>query len=269
MRQLPVLAASLLVAGLAAAEPLTVVVLGGQSNMEGQAKTADLDPAYRTQPEGIAFINLGKPAQLAAGTKFGPEVGFAHAIAKARPGRRFLLVKWAVGGTSMAVWGPQQDVKAAQASPIDSKQPHLYAKLRDATLAAVKEQAADQPRVAAFLWMQGEADCRREELGPRYGTNFPAMIAAFRKDLDAAQAPFLFGRINPPEAAKDEKTGGPRYPYRAQVRAAQEQTAKDVPGAILIETDDLSKLGDNLHYDAKGLLEMGRRMAEAFLKAVP
>jgi len=42
-----------------------------------------------------------------------------------------------------------------------------------------------------------------------------------------------------------------RYAALATVRAAQRRIAKDFPNVFIIETDDLEKLKDNLHYNGK------------------
>ena len=52
------------------------------------------------------------------------------------------------------------------------------------------------------------------------------------------------------------------------MRAAQERAAGEIPEGYLIETDDLGKQADRIHYDASGQIALGRRFAEAWLRAV-
>lgn len=258
---------ALLAAVAVASEPPQIIVLAGQSNMDGRGATGLLSAGQKTLPAGWSFANRGQAVGLGEGEHFGPEVGFAEALAGLRPGRRFLLVKWAVGGTSMAVWTPVQDAQRAGILANDARSGHLFPRLVEATLAVAREHQAEGAKVAAILWMQGEADCRRQDWGEAYFAKQMEMIGSLRDRLAAPGAPFIFGRINPPAEAKDDDRVSPRYPGRDAVRAAQERIAKELPGTYLVETDDLSKLADRLHYDAPGQLELGRRMAAAFVTA--
>jgi hypothetical protein len=252
-----------------AADPAQVIVLGGQSNMEGQATISEIDklPAdqskdLKTELPNITFINAGKPGKIGEGLSFGPEVGFAHTLAAARPEQQFVLVKLGVGGTSMERWS------ASDAG--GKRNGDLYRALVSSVHEAMR---SGNSKVVAILWMQGEADTRKQALADTYFASQQAMIAGMRKEFSAPDAPFIFGRINPPATAKVidpvTKQETPRYAALPTVRAAQEQVAKEIPNTILIETDDLSKRFDHLHYDGKGQLELGKRMAEAFLKTKP
>ena len=51
----------------------------------------------------------------------------------------------------------------------------------------------------------------------------------------------------------------------SEVRAAQEKVAREGPFVVMISTDDLSKLPNDVHYDADGLVELGRRFARAYM----
>lgn len=42
-----------------------------------------------------------------------------------------------------------------------------------------------------------------------------------------------------------------------------------IAGVYLIETDDLGKQSDRIHYDAAGQITLGRRISEAWLRTVP
>ena len=66
------------------------------------------------------------------------------------------------------------------------------------------------------------------------------------------------GEVNPPAE---------RYPAREIVRLAQRKAADEMPNVYLVETDDLSKWDDALHYDSEGLLALGRRFARTLIAA--
>ena len=50
---------------------------------------------------------------------------------------------------------------------------------------------------------------------------------------------------------------------------AEEKIAKTVPHTAMVNTDDLAKLEDRVHFDAKATMTLGDRFAEAYLKMRP
>lgn len=246
-------------------EPVDVVLMAGQSNMFGNVPIASLPPEFKNPPAAVALIFNGKPSGIGGGKTFGPEVSFAAIVAAARPKANVLLVKRAMGGTSLAGWAPQRD-PARLASKYDTAAGPLYRTLLDEFSAAVKNRPY---RLTAILWMQGESDTRYPALGPNYFENFKTLITAFRRDLKAPDLPFFFGRVNMPADALEDDKKTIKFPYIQQVRAAQERAAREIPGVHLIETDDLGKQSDRIHYDAAGQITLGRRFAEAWLATRP
>lgn len=57
-----------------------------------------------------------------------------------------------------------------------------------------------------------------------------------------------------------------RYAALETVRKAQRQIAKDLPFVYIVETDDLEKLKDNLHYNSAGQLELGQRFGRKLIQ---
>lgn len=251
--------------GARSPDPVQVVLLAGQSNMDGNVPITALPPEFKQPPTNVSLIDRGQPAWIAGGKFFGPEVAFAATVAAARPGDDFLLVKRAMGGTSLAGWAPQWD-QSRLTSKYDTAAGPLYRKLLDEHAKAIKGRPA---RLTGVLWMQGESDTRYPALGPNYFENFKTLIAAFRRDLNAPELPFFFGRVNMPTDATEEDRKTIKFPYIQQVRAAQERAAREIPNVFLVETDDLGKQADRIHYDAAGQIALGRRFAEAWLKTVP
>jgi hypothetical protein len=247
-----------------AQDPVQVVLLAGQSNMDGNVPITALPLEFRQPPAKVSMIDRGQPARIAGGKFFGPEVAFAAAVAAAWPSGDFLLVKRAMGGTSLAGWAPQWD-KSRLASKYDTAAGPIYSKLLEDYVTAIKGRPA---RLTGVLWMQGESDTRYPALGPNYFENFKTLIAAFRRDLNAPGLPFFFGRVNMPADATEDDKKTIKFPYIQQVRAAQERAAREIPGVHLIETDDLGKQSDRIHYDAAGQITLGRRFAEAWLRTV-
>lgn len=150
-------------------------------------------------------------------------------------------------------------VSASGAPPAEPTSDGAYRHLQDAIAGARLPVSAD---VAAVLWMQGERDAGNNDVGREYLANLTQLIAAFRHDLALPDLPFVMGLVNPP---------ADRYPAQAAVRAAQRTAAAEIANVYLVDTDDLSKRADRLHYDTPGLLELGRRFAGAVtsLRASP
>ena len=91
-----------------------VILLGGQSNMVGVAKTENLKPPYNKpfskikawDPKEKKWEPLSPEVVNSRGS-FGPEIHFAHSIANDFPMFDFRLVKYAAGGTALYDdWSP-------------------------------------------------------------------------------------------------------------------------------------------------------------------
>lgn len=225
-----------------------VVVLAGQSNMAGLGVTRELTPEQTRMPRNVRYVHAGQDATFAGQSAFGPEVAIAHELARALPDRQIVIIKYAVGGTSLLAWAPAWDsVRAVQTD--NATAGPLYRHLRDAIAGARLPASAE---IAAVLWMQGERDARYTEAGRDYLANLRELVAALRRDLNSPLLPFVLGLVNPPDDS---------YSAQSEVRAAQRRAAAEIASVYLVETDDLSKRNDRLHYDTRGLLELGRRFA--------
>jgi hypothetical protein len=247
------------------AETIDVVLLAGQSNMAGNAPLADVPTEAKQPPQRVVLQQGGKIKVIGSGPTFGPEIGFSKAISAARPEQSFFLVKHAKGGTSLAGWDPTWD-KTKLVSKYDVNAGPLYRTLLNQYAAAT---AGKTVRLTAILWMQGESDSRYPALGPFYYDNLKKLIEAFRCDLKDPNLPFLMGHVNTPADVLEPDNKTIKFRFLSNVREAQERAAREIPHVYLIETDDLGKQKDRVHYDSKGQLELGRRFAEVWMKAVP
>ena len=124
--------------------PLQVFVLSGQSNMVGWGNSLELDSAARFgHDKRLWMFEDGawqplKPRKRPSSAQrtrwgineftFGPEIGFAHAMAAAWPGKRIGIVKQAVGGTGIMAWAPEWNESDADITGDAAKGP-LYKKL--------------------------------------------------------------------------------------------------------------------------------------------
>jgi Carbohydrate esterase, sialic acid-specific acetylesterase len=233
------------------AQPL-VLILAGQSNMVGQGATVDLGVEQATLPRTVKYFLGMEETAPADRPRFGLELTLGQELARAMPEREIILVKYAVGGTSLLAWAPEWNSTRADITRNADAGP-LYRQLRD-IIAELRLRSGTE--VGAVFWMQGERDAWLPEVAREYFDNLTELVAAFRRDLNAPELPFLFGLVNPPSAI---------YPAREIVREAQARAAREIPGVYLVATDDLMKWDDDLHYDTSGILELGRRFAATFL----
>ena len=249
------------------AKPELIFLLSGQSNMAGGGYTADLPDTekykpYHSAPANVSVWNVKDKnwQPLEIGKRFGPEIGFSHALSTALPGKHIGLVKYAAGGTSMDKW-------AATGK--------LYPRL----ITAFKEASKNAPdaQLAAMLWHQGESDSDTKEMAEAYQAKLVKLIATVRNDTNEPNLLFILGQINPAKSY----CGRPRFLHADIVQKAQAELK--VPNTVMIKTDDcemnpyhaglnspkeaqVPKNEDNIHYSGKGQIKMGRRFAEAYLK---
>ena len=235
---------------------LKVFILAGQSNMAGQGQADELSEEFK-QPLANVFVPVPRTGGLMPYKpqgRIGPEASFAHELAKAWPGEKIVLVKLAIGGTSALAWSPEWTAEKAKLTG-NERQQSLYKRLMEQVQQLLENQDAE---VVGMLWAQGGRDAKYEAAAAEYAANLTAIITAVRKDLDRPKLPFIFARTPdlPPRG----------FPHVDQVRAAQQQVAKQVPQTRLILTDDLSQRGDDTHFDTVGQIEQGRRFAKAFFE---
>jgi hypothetical protein len=240
----------LLSASVAFAEK-RMFVFAGQSNMVGMARTYDFPGEYQSLPSNIVMYVEGSAKEFRASGKrqgWGPEISFAREMAKRCPDDTIIIVKYAVGATSLYGWRKDWS-ESGGLTANDRKAPH-YSKL----MALVRDIAAkEQVKPSAFFWLQGEADHNHGSTFSEYRDMFSMFIRDIRKDLGAEYLPFIFGRLQ-------------RYEYaaRSEVRDAQDAVSSSAGNTKMVTTDDLRRI-DRVHYDAEGLILIGKRFAEAYL----
>ena len=123
---------------------------------------------------------------------------------------------------------------------------------------ALVEDAGKKKKIeiVGMLWMQGESDAK-PQFASAYGENLKNFIETVRKDFENPDLFFVAGRINPTKQNYDQK-------LVRIVRTAQESCPLE--GYAWVDCDDLTKVGDNVHYDTEGLVELGYRMADTMMK---
>jgi hypothetical protein len=229
-----------------------VILMGGQSNMVGRGSVSELNEKLRVFPDNITYFNPGltQSPNICIET-FGPEVSSAHILAEKHLDKNFVLIKFAVDGSSLIDWSPNWSYEKAKLKGKPNLGP-LYSRF----LSQLKNQIHENVTVISLLWMQGEADATYSVPGSTYYDNFKEFINQIRKDLHCPDLPVIFGRVNPPLSVLMYKT----------VRNAQQRISQEIPNTVLVDTDMLSKHPDNIHYDTEGQLKLGEMFGEALLK---
>ena len=252
--------------------PVKVFLLAGQSNLAGRAPGEELAPDAMASAVmldyvcsfGAATAEPGPPEPHRSGgwgplqpapkhastpgTHFGPEIGFGRTLAARWPERRIAIIKHGRGATNLAEdWNPEATTGRQYYREFVAQARTVFERLR----------AEGTPfELAAFVWCQGNADSTRREWAEAYDANLRNLLARVRKDFDAPTLPVLVVLIG--------EGRNPRTAFAPAVRAAQRQVTAGDPHTVLVVADDLTLL-DQAHYDAPSQLELGRRLAAAFL----
>ncbi|MCA9178193.1 MAG: hypothetical protein KDB14_27200 [Planctomycetales bacterium] len=239
---------------------LKIFVLAGQSNMAGRALTKELPESLRTPPENVLMVdNRGALLPMRYRNSFGPEVSFAHEMAKRFPRDRVVIAKFAVGGTSAIAWSPQWSEQRARITKND-RQGSLYEKLAKQVRPLLKREDAE---VVGILWAQGGRDARFEEAWKAYEQNVKVVLSALQNDFrrpGSSPAPLLI--------AETVAAPADRFPGVEFIRTAQRKLAREMPGVSLVSSEGLKTGSDQVHFNAEGQVELGRRFAAAWDAAI-
>jgi hypothetical protein len=185
---------------------------------------------------------------LYTGQGFGPEVSAGKDIVDTLGYSRVAIVKHAVGATSLAPsagqdWAPYSYELASQ----------LLSRYQAAS-SAMPAALGDTSRPAAFFWMQGETDAAGWINSVYYQSRLQEFISLARTAYAQPSLPFIIGQVNASSYAT----------YWNNVQAAQVAVVRADPRTALVLTDDLPRMGDDLHYNTAGVVELGRRFAHAW-----
>lgn len=271
-----------------AAKNVDVYLLGGQSNMQGVGKVADLPADIPREIPHARFWNgrefeplvLGKTKTSTQAADFGPEVGFA--LGMATPERPVHLIKHHASGMPLhhgwhgGQWlggDPAPDRRNFYPG-IKSDDPDmgiLYAQMRARFLAGVNHLRAQgiSPNIRGFLWMQGEQDAKHHDSASGYPKSLIRLRRRLAEDMGAApDLPLVFGQVLPhhPPAARFTHRDG----IRAMMAACDSASGKPeaMVNTAMVSTDGFSLLSDTVHYDAAGQMRLGRAMAFAMGRLV-
>jgi lysophospholipase L1-like esterase len=97
--------------------------------------------------------------------------------------------------------------------------------------------------------VQGSGDSKDQKKAEAYAANLQAWIQAARKDLQTPNLLFVCSRL---------RAGQPKekFPFASLVRQAQEN------GSEFVDCDALEVGDDEVHFTAKGQIDLGRLFAD-------
>ena len=120
--------------------------------------------------------------------------------------------------------------------------------------------------IAGVLWHQGESDCRKG-LYDTYAERFERIMAAFRRDLDLCDVPFILGGLGDflKNCNLKSRWNLERETY-IYVNEALKKIAVNNVMTGFVSAENLSANADNLHFNAKSLREFGIRYYQEFCR---
>ncbi len=244
-----------------AGQHYAIYLLAGQSNMDGRGKANDLtgDLAGYAAPhdqvliryssgghhrrlresEGLIVLQPGCNEQPG---QFGPELGFGHTMAAARPDQRLIFIKVSEGGTNL-----REDWNPDHANSLYQRLVGIVGETRD--LLAEHDATFE---IAGMIWHQGESDSADPHVA-QYADRLTGFVGRIRADLELPDLPFVIGELC---------ADNPRY---ETVIAAQKEVAASVPGVGFASSAGLTTHDEDVHFDFGSLIELGRRFAHAML----
>lgn len=267
---------------LSAQEPVHVIITAGQSNTDGRipnkelpdyikAMTSDttfIEGAYKfckisqNRSDGL-FIPYWPKGRITGGLWSFDAITY-YLLEKALQ-EDFYVIKWAVGGTSIAYpndttkgsyWSANPEWLAKTTSTATKGKSLLlsFTEEIDACIDQTFAKLDNGYQIDAFLWHQGEGDRKK---GSQYYDNLKGVVTYVRDHLtqktgkDHSKLPFILGTV--PRMSKQ---------YNAEVEAGMKRLAEEDPNVYLIETleDELQR--DRIHFNVRTAEDFGKKVYE-------
>ena len=179
---------------------------------------------------------------------FGPEINFARTL-YARENNPLAVIKVAFSGT-----GLRRDWDHTDPGEAGACYRSLISETRTAIEAAKKDGIELLPR--AFGWVQGESDANADD-SVIYARNLDAMLTSIRKEFDAPKLAALI--------AVNTRFLEGRNQFMPAIIEQQKLAASFDPRWEYVDTS-AATIANQVHYDSKGTLEVGRLFAESLLR---
>ncbi len=220
----------------AAARPLKVFVLAGTSNMLGSpAKVEDLPDDLRKPLAEVLTFRGGEWVPIEAGKNLvGNEATFGRAMVEH------------LGQPVGIVWTSVRYVAS------DSPGPRIQ------NIVKQSREKGQHVEITGMLLDVSYGDGNKEETAKAYGEGLIRWVETTRRDLSDADLPIVLMRAIPPRSSSS---------HLETVRRAQD--GLKLPSFRLINSDEIERGGDRVHFTTAGRLELGRRYAAAMIELLP
>lgn len=260
----------------ARSKAIDVILLGGQSNMEGTGVTALAPASVRSQPPLQLYhsASLRSPARPNQWNTLGPagnttnlfgvELGAGFRLRDFMGRTDLALIKHARGGTKLTPnpisyetgsWYP--GANAADTANWGQEFTN-FVQTVNSGLSALESQGYT-PQIVGMLWVQGEADATNAQAGADYEKNLTLMISRVREQFKVPAMPFVYAQVLPYQTRHSS----------VAVRQAMEDIDQDsgkpaaVTGAFMVPTEGMGEQGDAVHFNTPGQLALGQSLAHA------
>lgn len=277
-------------------EEISVIVLAGQSNMEGNTWSKYVSTSYGFTQEEVTRIQSGyediqmsyrcfwngnpnggtdsyglfesvRLGQANTTNKFGPEIGIADYLTEQDLGGKVALIKYAVGASALDPaaneWGSPSSGRAKNGKWYDA-----MLELVSSGLETLEIETGKKPVIKAMCWMQGEADSGNASYRNNYFTNLVNFVGDLRSEweMDSKEGGFTFI-----DAFISQYWNG-----YTQINAAKSQFEDFDDNSELIDTISAGldystqPVGnvDYYHYDASSMFKLGRLFGEKIKNAL-
>ncbi|UCH10002.1 MAG: sialate O-acetylesterase [Fidelibacterota bacterium] len=226
-------------------DAMMLYLLMGQSNMAGRGKIEASD--WQTHPRVYALnaanewvparepVHFDKPHLCGTG----PAMTFARVMVDEYADETIGLIPCAMGGSTLAQW---------------QKGRELY----DATVSRARV-AMEAGRLCGMLWHQGESDAMRADAARNYGRELSQLIRDLRQDLECPDLPVVVGQLGDFLAQQADRK------WHGLVNKALSELPTAISNCACAAATGLGHNAHDLHFDAAGSRELGRRFALAML----
>lgn len=250
---------------------IPVFILAGQSNMTGYAASSDLTADQKKDVENVKiYMDLtweGNTSRVkkwltlginfgSQGTSIGPELYFGRTLAELMPGQKIALIKVCCGSTYLGNYSAKaSDCWVPPSSNNGTAGPH-YKRMLTAIDAAIKsfntayDTTQFTPRMAGFLWLQGEFDGQVDALAKAYEANLTYLISDLRKDTKVTDLPAIIAMIDVQNS----------WQFNSTIRAAEVAVTKKLKNVDTLDTKGFPT--DGAHYKAQGQVKIGTIAAQ-------
>ncbi len=200
-----------------------------------------------------------------------PNVSFTPAVTNALGAQNVVIVKHAVGGSSIRDWCKRDLEKLP---PTAGVVPKVRGRHYDVLLVQIRAaETQDTFKTVTLVWMQGESDKRN----PEYHAYLPELIRQFQSDLHRKDINVVIGRISDAGLCPEKPLEGKHklmFEGAKYIRRTQVEFAESYPRGAWVDTDDLNNrkqgdtIVDDLHYSPEGYNVLGQRFAEKAIELI-